>query len=136
MPATLSEMMEDLSAAERAEVERGAQEILLQHKTLSDLRRTLKVTQASLAEALETSQANVAQIERKKDVMVSTLTRVVEALGGRLEMVVTIPGHGAVSLQIGDVKGEPVIRKKVTRKQKAPTTVARTRGETEHRKRA
>jgi transcriptional regulator with XRE-family HTH domain len=137
MPVTLAEMMKDLSPAKRAEVERGAQEILVQHRTLADLRRALKVTQVDLADALETSQANIAQIESKKDVMVSTLTRVVEALGGSLKMVVTIPGHGETILQIGQSGGEPRLKKAVTRKERPSLAVSRTEADRlEQRRRA
>ena len=57
-----------------------------EHKTamLAELRRSLDLTQAALAERLEVTQENVSRIERgEADVRLSTLSRYVEALGGR-----------------------------------------------------
>jgi transcriptional regulator with XRE-family HTH domain len=136
MPTTLADVMADLSPEERAEVERGAAEILVQNKTVSELRKQLKITQVDLAKALATSQANIAQIEKKKDLMVSTVTRVVEALGGSLQLVVKIPGHAPAALKIGASKGEPVIKKPAIRRRKTVWGAATAAGRREHRKRA
>ena len=68
---------------------------------LSELRRELDLTQAALAERLDVTQENVSQLERGEvDVRVSTLTRYVEALGGRLEVRATFPDR-TVELRVG-----------------------------------
>ena len=68
---------------------------------LSELRRELDLTQAALAERLEVTQENVSQIERGEvDLRVSTLSRYVEALGGRLEVRATFPDR-TVQLRVG-----------------------------------
>jgi predicted transcriptional regulator len=113
MPMTLDEMMTRFSPEERAEIERGGAEIVAQNRALRELRRSLGVTQNELAEALKTSQANVARIEGKEDLMVSTVTRVVEALGGRLRIVVDMPGRPTTVLKL------PVIETKGRRVPKA-----------------
>jgi DNA-binding transcriptional regulator YiaG len=46
------------SPAERAEIERGAAEIVAQNRALRALRKSLGVTQNQLAEALETSHTS------------------------------------------------------------------------------
>lgn len=59
------------------------------HKTamLGELRRELDLTQTTVAERLAVTQENVSQIERgATDLRLSTLSRYVEALGGRLEV--------------------------------------------------
>lgn len=55
--------------------------------TLGHLREQRGATQTEVAGALGTSQANVWRIEHEEDVYLSTLSRYVEALGGRLEVV-------------------------------------------------
>ena len=109
MPVPWEEVMVVFSPAERAEIERGAAEIVAQNRALRALRKSLGVTQNQLAEALETSQANVARIESKGDLMVSTVARVVEALGGRLRMVVEMPGRPATALNL------PILEKREAR---------------------
>ncbi len=53
---------------------------------LADLRESRGVTQAELADVLEVSQANVSRVEHKDDLYLSTLSKYVAALGGRLEL--------------------------------------------------
>jgi transcriptional regulator with XRE-family HTH domain len=96
---------------------------------LGELRRKLDLTQAVVADRLDVTQENVSQIERgEADVRLSTLSRYVEALGGRLEIRAEFPGE-SVALKVGDTA---TMRRQRTRavaaKQKKPraTKVART----------
>jgi transcriptional regulator with XRE-family HTH domain len=85
----------DADPARRARVE--------EHKAalLSELRRELDLTQAALAERLDVTQENVSQIERGgADVRLSTLSRYVEALGGRLEVRAAFANR-TVELEVG-----------------------------------
>jgi hypothetical protein len=54
--------------------------------TLRTVREAVGKTQAEMARALETDQGEVSRIERRPDVMVSTLRRYAEALGLRCEV--------------------------------------------------
>jgi transcriptional regulator with XRE-family HTH domain len=110
MPVPLEKMLEEFTPEERARIDRNAADIVAQNRTLAQLRKSLNLTQAELAKALKTTQANVAQIEGKKDVMVSTLARMVKAMGGSLQLTVNVPGHEPVALKIGTAKGEPAIK--------------------------
>jgi transcriptional regulator with XRE-family HTH domain len=81
---------------------------------LFELRRELDLTQAVMAERLEVTQENVSQIERSEgDVRLSTLTRYVEALGGRLEVRAAFPEQ-TVELEVG--KGGKVRRRRTQAK--------------------
>lgn len=74
-----------------------------EHKAamLGELRRKLDLTQAVVADRLDVTQENVSQIERgEADVRLSTLSRYVEALGGRLEVRATFPDE-TVALTLG-----------------------------------
>jgi transcriptional regulator with XRE-family HTH domain len=85
----------DADPARRAKVER--------HKAamLGELRRQLDLTQAAVADRLDVTQENISQIERgEADVRLSTLSRYVEALGGRLEIRAAFPEE-TVSLSVG-----------------------------------
>jgi DNA-binding XRE family transcriptional regulator len=53
---------------------------------LAELREMRGVSQAAVADVLETSRPNVSRIEREADVRLSTLERYVQALGGQLEI--------------------------------------------------
>jgi DNA-binding XRE family transcriptional regulator len=58
---------------------------------LQALRQQLGVTQAELAETSGFAQGEISRIEQREDHMVSTLRRLVRALGGELEIHARFP---------------------------------------------
>jgi transcriptional regulator with XRE-family HTH domain len=72
---------------------------LLVAMDLNELRKTREVTQEELADRLDVAQSNVSRLERRQDMLVSTLREVVEALGGELHLVAVFPGEGAVRIE-------------------------------------
>lgn len=112
----------DADPTRRARVEEHKQEML------GELRRKLDLTQAVVADRLDVTQENVSQIERgEADVRLSTLSRYVEALGGRLEVRATFPGE-TVSLKVGDtatMRRQRTRAATATRKKPRATKVAR-----------
>jgi transcriptional regulator with XRE-family HTH domain len=58
---------------------------------LDALRRARGFTQEDLAERLGTGQPSISRLERRKDVRLSTLREVVEALGGELKVIAHFP---------------------------------------------
>ena len=66
--------------------------------TLSDLRKARDLTQERMAEALEIGQEGVSRLERRSDLLLSTLRSYVEAMGGSLELVATFPDRPPVCL--------------------------------------
>lgn len=74
--------------------------------TLHGMREQLGISQEELARAWDTSQPNVSRIEHKDDLLVSTVRRYVEALGGKLEMQAVFTNQ-TVQLDLGHASGEP-----------------------------
>ncbi len=64
---------------------------------LDELREAMRLTQEALAERLGINQAAVSKVERRADMMISTLRRFVEAMGGELEIRALMP-DGAVKI--------------------------------------
>jgi DNA-binding transcriptional regulator YiaG len=58
--------------------------------SVSELRRTQNVTQAELAKRLNISQPALSQSESQSDMYLSSLRKIVEALGGNVEIVVRL----------------------------------------------
>ena len=65
----------------------GAVERELLEMDLRAVRKLLGKSQAEVARAVEMSQSEVSRLERRQDIRVSTLRRVIEALGGKVEIV-------------------------------------------------
>ncbi|MGY4650532.1 helix-turn-helix domain-containing protein [Mycobacterium sp. URHB0021] len=57
---------------------------------LAEIRREAGVTQAEMAARLCTTQGSVSQLERRGDVLLSTLSEYLNALGAKARVTVTI----------------------------------------------
>src|SRR6516162_6116832 len=68
---------------------------------LQNVRLLQNTTQSTLAKQLGISQTALSHMERRDDILLSTLNAYVEALGGTLCIAATFPGADAVSL-LGD----------------------------------
>lgn len=104
MARTHKEFLESLPADRRGKVAARAAEVRREVEGLRALRLLAERTQEQLAESLGVKQPSVHKMERQSDLYLSTLRRFVEAAGGTLELVVTLPGTGPVHLSgIGEI---------------------------------
>lgn len=90
-----------LSEAEVAQVEREAADELEREIIEGDLRAIRELTgktQVEAAKLLDMTQSELSRLERRDDVRLSTLRRLVECLGGELEVVAHF-GDKAVKLR-------------------------------------
>ena len=95
---TLRERMDELSGARREMIEARAAELVAEEMSLRDLRKALKQTQVRVARELGIKQENVSRIEKRADLLISTLNGYVEAMGGRLRLVAEFPDRPPVLL--------------------------------------
>ncbi len=58
---------------------------------LSEIRKSVGLTQKELAAALGIKQPSLSKLENQDDMQISTLRRLIEALGGSLELVIRLP---------------------------------------------
>lgn len=61
------------------------------HARLAEVRKARELTQVTLARKMHISQPSVAEMERKADMLLSTLRGYIEAMGGELRLVATFP---------------------------------------------
>jgi DNA-binding XRE family transcriptional regulator len=97
MPVTLDQILNEMPAERRARIDQLAQEMRAEIN-LRELRRLRKLTQARLSKKLKIGQEGVSRIEKRSDLYISTLRGYVEAVGGRLSMVVEFPDQPPVVL--------------------------------------
>ena len=82
-----------------------SEQLYRQHRAemaLAELREALELTQAELAESLDVSQEAVSRLERRQDMLVSTLRHVVEAMGGHLEIRAVLPKATITLTRLGE----------------------------------
>jgi hypothetical protein len=85
--------------ARRAKIKARAAEIVAEELALSDLRKSMEMTQEEVAERLGGRQVYVSRLERRSDMKLSTLRDYVKAIGGQLQLMVTFPKGEAVRLK-------------------------------------
>ena len=83
MAKKLDQIMAALPAKRRGKIESRAAELA----TLKDLRQAVAQTQEELAATLGVGQDTISRLEKRSDMLLSTLRRYVEAMGGKLELV-------------------------------------------------
>jgi transcriptional regulator with XRE-family HTH domain len=80
---------------------------LLQELLLSEIRKIAGKSQQQVAEAIGIKQPSLSKLENQSDMQISTLRRIVKALGGELELIARFP-TGAVKMeQFGKATSQP-----------------------------
>ena len=98
MARNLNDVIAGLPADQQREIEAQASTLIEEEMTLRDLRKAHALTQARLAQALHISQDGVSRIEKRSDFLLSTLRSYIEAMGGKLRLVVEFPDRKPVTL--------------------------------------
>lgn len=106
MTVTLEEFTKDFTPEERAKLAARTAELIEQELTLRDLRRARQLTQERMAELMGVEQENVSRLERRADLLLSTLSSYVAAMGGKLRLIAEFPNRHPVAIALGDITGE------------------------------
>ncbi|WP_290997157.1 helix-turn-helix domain-containing protein [Hyphomicrobium sp.] len=90
--------MQSLDAKRRKKIEARATELVAEEMSLRDLRKALDKTQVKIAKTLGIKQDGVSRIEKRSDLLLSTLRSYVEAMGGELRLIAEFPDRPPVAL--------------------------------------
>ena|SRR5271154_1010066 len=116
MPITLKDKLKELSPAQRKKVEARAAELIAEEMTLRELRHARKLTQVKMAKTLGVTQDSISRLEKRSDLLLSTLRKTVEAMGGNLSLVAEFPDRAPVVLSgitEDNPRRKPVSRRRV-----------------------
>ena len=116
MSRNVNDIISKLSSAQRKRVEAHAAELIAEEMTLRELRRARKLTQVSVAKALGITQDSVSRLEKRSDILLSTLRKTVRVMGGNLSLVAEFPDRAPVVLS-GIAEAAPDA--KLTRRKRA-----------------
>ena len=70
--------------------------------SLRELRKARQFTQAHLALELGISQDGISRLEQRSDLLLSTLRKTVEAMGGSMSLIARFPDRAPVELCIAN----------------------------------
>jgi transcriptional regulator with XRE-family HTH domain len=85
-----SQLTEHFSEKRQAEIAQKTTQFKAE-MALRELRQALQLSQAELAAKLKVKQPAVARLEKRTDMYVSHLRKVIEAMGGELDIVARFP---------------------------------------------
>src|SRR6185437_16189689 len=95
---SVDDKIKRLSPAQRRIVEARADQLIAEEMTLRELRKARKLTQVRIAKSLRITQDSVSRLEKRSDLLLSTLRKTVEAMGGSLSLVAEFPDRAPVVL--------------------------------------
>lgn len=111
MGRDLDKIIADLPKVRQEKIDAKAREMandmIAVADSLSELRKARKMTQSQLAKQLGIGQVAVAQLERRSDLLLSTLQRYIQAAGGELHLFVKMKnGRSFILNRVGELKDQ------------------------------
>src|SRR5271170_8455588 len=105
MTVSLDDHLKKLTRERRARIEARTKELIEDELTLRDLRQAQHLTQERMAALMGVEQENVSRLERRADLLLSTLSSYVAAMGGKLRLVAEFPNRHPVAIALADITG-------------------------------
>lgn len=99
MNKSFDDILSELPKEDLNYVEKRSEELYNNYLTLQELRKAKELTQERLAEILNVRQENISRLEKRSDLMLSTLKSYISAMGGDLKLVVDFPGKASIVLK-------------------------------------
>lgn len=91
--------LDDVIAALPKARQKRVQARAIELATLKDLRLAAQQTQEQLAATLGVGQDTISRLEKRSDMLLSTLRHYVESMGGKLELVAQFPNRPPVVIE-------------------------------------
>jgi len=93
-----------LSPERETKISERAQILIEEEMTLRELRKVQQLTQESMARLLGIEQDSVSRMERRADMLLSTMSSYVTAMGGSLKLIAEFPNRGPVAIRLSDLQ--------------------------------
>lgn len=98
MVTTLKSKIGKLSTAKQAKIKHRAAQLIAEETTLTELRKALDFTQDALSKKLHINQEAVSRLEKRSDLLLSTLNNYIKSMGGELTLTAKFPNKPPVIL--------------------------------------
>ena len=98
MARTIDEVISSLPKEDQQTINMRSQELVEEYMALQELRKAMDLTQKDVAKKLHIAQDGVSRLEQRSDLMLSTLRKYIEAVGGKLNLVAEFPDRPPVEI--------------------------------------
>ena len=119
MTVSLEERLKKLPPERRARIEERTKELVEEELTLRDLRQAGHLTQERMAELMGVEQESISRLERRADLLLSTLGSYVAAMGGTLRLVAEFPNRRPVAIALSDAAGRRLSKRALRKPSRA-----------------
>ena len=102
--------LDDVLAALPKERQKRVEVRAMELATLKELRQALQQTQEQMAAALGVRQDTISRLEKRSDMLLSTMRHYVGSMGGKLELVAKFPDRPSVV--IDHIGGDVTLNKR------------------------
>jgi hypothetical protein len=111
---TLEQKIKELNPRRRAKIRARTRQLVAREMSLRELRHAVNKTQKTVASTLNMGQDGVSRLEKRSDLLLSTLRDYVEAVGGSLTLVAQFPNQEPIAIGgLGDIVDEKPKRRAV-----------------------
>lgn len=107
-----------LSPERETKISERAQILIEEEMTLRELRKVQQLTQESMARLLGIEQDSVSRMERRADMLLSTMSSYVTAMGGSLKLIAEFPNRGPVAIRLSDLQEPGALSPRPNRRKK------------------
>jgi DNA-binding XRE family transcriptional regulator len=108
----MARKLDDVIAALPKERRQRVEARTLELATLKDLRQAAEQTQEQMAAILGVGQDTISRLEKRTDMLLSTLRHYVESMGGQLNLVAQFPNRPPVLIE--HLGMQSTVRKKIS----------------------
>jgi transcriptional regulator with XRE-family HTH domain len=95
---TLEQKLREVGPRRQAKIRARTRELVAREMSLRELRHAVNKTQKTVARTLRMGQDGVSRLEKRSDLLLSTLRNYVEAVGGSLTLVAQFPQQEAIAI--------------------------------------
>ncbi len=93
MTRTLNQVIASLPKEQQKRIKKRSKEVIEEYAALQEIRKAMDLTQKDVAKKLKITQDGVSRLEQRSDLMLSTLRKYIEAMGGKLNLMAQFPNH-------------------------------------------
>ncbi len=99
MARTLEQVVASMPKKQQKRIAKRFQKMKAEYLALQDLRKAMELTQEEVAAELNMRQGNLSRLEKRSDLMISTLRKYIEAMGGKLNIIAEFPNRPPVNIK-------------------------------------
>ncbi|HQW26808.1 MAG TPA: XRE family transcriptional regulator [Saprospiraceae bacterium] len=120
MGIPLQKVLAEFPKDRQEKIRAKADKYIKEYENLAGLRKDLGITQEEIAQHQGVKQVNISNLEKRNDMLISTLRKYVSSLGGKLEIHIRLPNEDTANIKSLNVRSgkakQPPARRRVAAK--------------------